>query len=114
MTVVPAPAAVVFKEDCLDWFSSQGLSFHLGAVLISLGFITYVEHGETRPNLLSSGRLLGLAQQLIAGISLRCFCSPLTVVIQPAAGEARFAWLCFIAPLPVLCFSVAEEARGGL
>lgn len=27
-------------------FSSQGLSFHLGAVLLSLGFITYVEHGR--------------------------------------------------------------------
>lgn len=26
--------------------SSQGLSFHLGAVLLSLGFITYVEHGR--------------------------------------------------------------------
>lgn len=24
----------------------QGLSFHLGAVLLSLGFITYVEHGK--------------------------------------------------------------------
>ena len=24
----------------------QGLSFHLGAVLLSLGFITYVEHGR--------------------------------------------------------------------
>lgn len=27
------------------FFSPQGLSFHLGAVLLSLGFITYVEHG---------------------------------------------------------------------
>lgn len=27
-------------------YSSQGLSFHLGAVLLSLGFITYVEHGR--------------------------------------------------------------------
>lgn len=25
---------------------SQGLSFHLGAVLLTLGFITYVEHGR--------------------------------------------------------------------
>lgn len=112
--VVPAPAAVLFKVGCLDWFSSQGLSFHLGAVLISLGFITYVEHGETRPHLPSSGKLLSFAQRLIAGISMRCFCSPLTVVIQLTAGAARFAWLCFIAPLPILCFSVAEEARGGL
>lgn len=28
------------------FFSPQGLSFHLGAVLLSLGFITYVEHGR--------------------------------------------------------------------
>lgn len=110
MKVAPAPAAVLFKVDC---FSSQGLSFHLGAVLISLGFITYVEHGETK--LLSSSRkLLSFAQQLIAGISMRCSCSAHTVVIQLTVGEARFVWLCFIAPLPILCFSAAEEARGGL
>lgn len=115
MKIAPAPAAVLFKVDCFGWFSSQGLSFHLGAVLISLGFITYVEHGETRPNLLSSSRkLLSFAQQLIAGIAMGCSCSPLTVVIQLTAGEARFVWLCFIAPLPILCFSAAEEARGGL
>lgn len=29
----------------LFWWSFQGLSFHLGAVLLSLGLITYVEHG---------------------------------------------------------------------
>ena len=28
--------------------SPQGLSFHLGAVLLSLGFITYIEHGTFR------------------------------------------------------------------
>lgn len=27
------------------YYLLQGLSFHLGAVLLSLGFITYVEHG---------------------------------------------------------------------
>lgn len=27
---------------------SQGLSFHLAAVLLSLGFITYIEHGKTQ------------------------------------------------------------------
>lgn len=31
-------------------FASQGLSVHLGAVLVTLGFATYVEHGEARPS----------------------------------------------------------------
>lgn len=33
----------------------QGLSFHLGAVLLSLGFITYVEHGKINISYLSRG-----------------------------------------------------------
>lgn len=50
------PRVCVFKVNCFDgdpcvW---QGLSFHLGAVLISLGFITYIEHGERQPNVLFS------------------------------------------------------------
>lgn len=28
-------------------FYSQGLSFHIGAVLLTLGFMTYIEHGES-------------------------------------------------------------------
>lgn len=50
------------------FFVWQGLSFHLGAVLISLGFITYIEHGESHPHVLPStleafhlGKVLSIA-----------------------------------------------------
>lgn len=56
MKIGPVPAAALFNADCFGSVASQGLSFHLGAVLISLGFITYVEHGE--PNVLFSISLL--------------------------------------------------------
>lgn len=42
-------AAALFNGASFDSVASQGLSFHLGVVLITLGFITYVEHGETQP-----------------------------------------------------------------
>lgn len=49
-------ATCVFEVKCFDFDPCvlQGLSFHLGAVLISLGFITYIEHGERQPNVLFS------------------------------------------------------------
>lgn len=47
---VSLSAALLLSLIWIIWIlvASQGLSFHLGAVLITLGFITYVEHGETR------------------------------------------------------------------
>lgn len=37
----------------------QGFSFHLAAVLLSLAFITYVEHGECRARYSPGGWLMG-------------------------------------------------------
>lgn len=50
----PTSCCVSVESEELHSFVLQGSSFHLGAVLISLGFITYVEHGETPPNVLLS------------------------------------------------------------
>lgn len=56
LSLILCAAARLFKVNCFDCDSCvwQGLSFHLGAVLISLGFITYIEHGESQPNVLFS------------------------------------------------------------
>lgn len=53
----------------------QGLSFHLGAVLISLGFITYIEHGESRPNVLASTlEAFHLEKVLSVALTANCSC----------------------------------------
>lgn len=67
------PSCVVVSDlnSSLVW---QGLSFHLGAVLISLGFITYIEHGERRPNVLPS-TLEAFHFQKVLSVALTANCS---------------------------------------
>lgn len=89
-------------------------------MLISLGFITYVEHGERRPNVLPS-TLEAFHLEKVLSVALTANCGRggtvalLTAVpgISLVFGKKKklLQQLHFIALALLLCFSVAEEAR---
>lgn len=65
--------AFVSWHEIWTLFVWQGLSFHLGAVLISLGFITYIEHGESRPRVLPSTlEAFHLEKVLSVAVTVNC------------------------------------------
>lgn len=72
----------------LAFLPRQGLSFHLGAVLISLGFITYVEHGESRPNVLPS--------------TLEAFHLEKVLSVAVAANCSRYGTVALLTAVPVI------------
>ena len=127
---IPTPCC----ETCLcfnEWISviltpvsAQGLSFHLGAVLLSLGFITYIEHGETRASrcLCSTLEPFPFTKVLSFAVMVNCthhytgfLFTAVLVIYLPRVGRGTFppaSCKCFA--LVFFCCSVAEEARSHL